>query len=308
MIKVALMKSIDFETLLITMYVLVDDWYQAEAKHFRAGQPGCKPVFSDSEVLTLVLAMEFLPFPGETQFLGYLRANYLEWFPKLLDASQFNRRARALREVLEPLRWHWLKQMGVEWERQLLLDTKPVPIVGYKRDKSHSEFLGSAAYGYCASRNLHYFGYKLVSVMTLDGVVVRYDVVAANTDERVAAEAVLESFWGCDIFADKGFLSETWQEELNELSGNRLWTPKRANQTEQQPKAFERLLNRVRERIEGGFNELQNTGRHLERLLSKTIDGLATQVAAKLTSQTLKYYLRRFFGIDVQTFQVAVNG
>ena len=64
----------------------------------------------------------------------------------------------------------------------------------------------------------------------------------------------------------------------------------------------------MRERIEGVFNELQNTGRHVERLLSKTIEGVATQVAAKLTSQTLKHYLRRFFGIDVQTFQVANNG
>jgi hypothetical protein len=266
-------KSIDFETLLITMYVLVDDGYQAEAKPFRAGQPGCKPVFSDSEVLTLLLAMEFLPFPSETQFLGYLRANHLDLFPKLLEASQFNRRARALREVLEPLRWHWLKQMGVEGERQFLLDTKPVPMVGYKRDKSHSEFLGSAAYGYCASRKLHYFGYKLVSVVTLEGLVVCYDIVAANTDERVAAEAVLEPFWGCDILADKGFLSDAWQEELKALSGNRLWTPKRANQTTQQPQVFERLLNRVRERIEGVFNELQNTGRHLEHLLSKTSKG-----------------------------------
>ena len=75
------MKSIDYETLLTTMYVLVDDWYQAEVGYFRAHRPGCPPVFSDSEVLTLLLAMEFLPFPSELQFLGYLRANYLELFP-----------------------------------------------------------------------------------------------------------------------------------------------------------------------------------------------------------------------------------
>ncbi|MDJ0678068.1 MAG: hypothetical protein QNJ36_22240, partial [Calothrix sp. MO_167.B42] len=42
----------------------------------------------------------------------------------------------------------------------LLLDTKPVPVVGYKRDKRQSDFTGSADYGWCASRKMNYFGYK----------------------------------------------------------------------------------------------------------------------------------------------------
>lgn len=298
------MRSIDFETLLLIMYVLVDDWYQAEAQAFRAGRCGCKPELSDSEVLTLLLAMEFLPFPGEVQFIGFMRANHLALFPKLLEASQFNRRARALRGLLEPLRQHWLVELEVLNERQFLLDTKPVPVLGYKRDKRHSDFLGSADYGYCASRHLRYFGYKLVSVLTLEGLIVRYELVSAHTDERAAPETVLEAFYGCAIFADKGFIGAPWQQAIEHISGNRLWTPKRVNQHEQNTPAFDRLLNRVRERIEGVFNEVQNTGRHLERLLNKTIEGLATHVAAKITSQTLKYYLRRFFGVDVQTFQI----
>jgi hypothetical protein len=45
-------------------------------------------------MLTLLLAMDYFPYPGEQQFLGFIRANYLSLFPKLLDQSQFNRRAR----------------------------------------------------------------------------------------------------------------------------------------------------------------------------------------------------------------------
>jgi hypothetical protein len=77
------------------------------------------------------------------------------------------------------------------------------------------------------------------------------------------------------------------------------------NQKQQNPQWFDRLLNRVRERIEGSFNELQNTGRNLERLLAKTVIGLSTRVIAKVTSYTLKQLLRDSFGLDVQTFQVA---
>ena len=56
--------------------------------------PGPASVFSESEMLTLLLAMDYFPYPGEQQFLGFIRANYLSLFPKLLDQSQFNRRAR----------------------------------------------------------------------------------------------------------------------------------------------------------------------------------------------------------------------
>ena len=271
------------------------------------GKRGAKPDLSDSEVITLLLAMDFLPFPGETQFLGFIRANYLSLFPELVDQSQFNRRVRALRLLVEELRKHWAILMGVTFHSQFLLDTKPVPVVGYKRSKRHSDFAGSAAYGVCASRNMKYFGYKLVMLSTLDGFPVACELVPANSDERAAAEEVLSAVCNSDIYGDKGFLGEIWQQEQHDSQGNRIWTPKRVNQKVQNPEGFDRWLNSIRERIEGAFNEVQNTGRNLERLLRKTIIGLCTHVIAKMASHALRLVSRRFYGIDVLTF-TAVSG
>ncbi len=86
------------------------------------------------------------------------------------------------------------------------------------------------------------------------------------------------------IFGDKGFIGVEWQPEGTEQTGNRVWTVKRINQKEQNPKSFDRWLNSVRS--EGAFNELQNTGRNMERLLTKTVIGLSTRVIAKVTSHT----------------------
>ena len=58
---------VDLETLFTIIYVLVDDWYQTEGKQFLKGKRGCKARFSDSEVMTLLLAMDFIPFPSESQ-------------------------------------------------------------------------------------------------------------------------------------------------------------------------------------------------------------------------------------------------
>jgi len=297
------MTSIDIETLLTILFVHVDDWYQAKGRPLLAGKAGRKPEFSDSEVITLMIAEDYIPYPAETQYLGYIRANHGDMFPRLLEQSQFNRRARRLRYLVEALRRDWLLALGVDQATTYLIDTKPIPVVGYKRSKRRSDFLGSADYGYCVSRKQYYFGYKLVMITTLDGLPVVYDLVPANTDERQAAEAVLDRLSNAALIGDKGFLGAEWQAQMAQQTGNTITTPRRKNQNVQHPSGFDQLLNRVRERIEGVFHELQNTGRHIERLLAKTVEGLAARVIAKITAHLFKHILRFRYAIDVQTFQ-----
>ncbi|MEJ5310985.1 MAG: IS982 family transposase, partial [Anaerolineae bacterium] len=145
--------SIDMETLFTVIFVIVDDWYQAHGQQYLQGKTGSKPEFSDSEMLTLMLAMDILSYSSERRFYKFIKANYRYLFPRLIDRSQFNRRARGLRWLIEKLRQHWLEELGVTLATQFLLDTKPVPVLSYKRGKQHSDFAGVAAYGVCASRN-----------------------------------------------------------------------------------------------------------------------------------------------------------
>ena len=98
------MTSISITELLTIIFVLVDDWYQVHGSKLLNGKVGKKPVFKDSEVISLVLAHDFIPYPAETQYVEFIRANYHALFPKLVDQSQFNRRARALRLLVEQLR------------------------------------------------------------------------------------------------------------------------------------------------------------------------------------------------------------
>ncbi len=85
--------------------------------------------------MTLLLAHDFIPYPGETQYVAHLKANYGHLFPKLVDQSQFNRRGRNLQHLIEALRQHWVAALGGYTCDCLLLDTQPVPVLGYKRSK-----------------------------------------------------------------------------------------------------------------------------------------------------------------------------
>ena len=179
-------------------------------------------------------------------------------------------------------------------------------MVGYTRDKSRSDFAATAAYGVCARRTLKYFGYKLVLLCTPAGGPRPTTGYQLRRTSGAAGEQGLDWVWGARILGDKGCLGTDWQQGCRETRGLEILTPLRAHQRPAQPVGFERWLNRLRERIEGAFHEVQNTGRHLEHLTCRTLQGLRTHVAAKMTSHALKRLLRRQAGIDVRTFTVAV--
>jgi hypothetical protein len=61
------MTSITISDILTIIFVLVDDWYQAEGIKLLRGKPGRKLEFSDSEVMTLMLAQDYIHYPSETQ-------------------------------------------------------------------------------------------------------------------------------------------------------------------------------------------------------------------------------------------------
>ena len=245
-------------TLLTITYVLVDDWFQHSSLRLLTGKRGAKTVFGDSEVIILPVTMDYLPFPGEIQFLGFVRANYLALFPESLGQSQFNRWACGLRLLVGELRKHWALLLGVTFHARFLLGAQPVPVVGYKRSKRRSDFAGSATY-------------EVVSV-------------ACNSD----------------IYGGKGSPGEIWQQEQHDSRDNRIWTPGRINQKVQIPEGFDRWLNSIRGRIEGAFNEVQNTGR-------KTVNGSSTHVIAKMASHALRLVLRHFHGIDVLTLTAVLG-
>jgi hypothetical protein len=90
---------VDLETLLVSLYILVDDWWQLT--HPSAPRrPGRPLSLSESEVLTLAILAQWPRFRSERDFFRYADAHLRPYFPNLVSHGQFNRRTRALEPEL----------------------------------------------------------------------------------------------------------------------------------------------------------------------------------------------------------------
>jgi hypothetical protein len=286
--------GIDLDTFLTAVYTVVDDLYRERLAAALSHRPGPAPALSDSEVLTLAIYAEWGSWDSERGFWRFARGRLRHLFPRLVDQSEFNRRRRSLYPALAAIQRAVAERLGADLERERLLDTKPVAVMVLKRhDDRGLVFDGQAAVGWCQTKRQWYYGFKLVLSLTLGGVIVRYDLVPANVDDRDAAAEVLEP--GRRYWADKGFFGEQCQREWAEFDRAAVWAEPPRSTLAAWPRAFAYLAHRIRQLIEVVNAQLQGQF-GIERTLAKTVWGLVTRVQAKLTAHTLGVYLNVLTG------------
>src|SRR5215207_7500529 len=83
----------DLETLLVYLYVVVDEWWQRECIPL-VSKPGRPPLLSDVEVLTLAILAQWPRWRSERDCFRFADTHLREYFPNLLSDSQLNRRIR----------------------------------------------------------------------------------------------------------------------------------------------------------------------------------------------------------------------
>ena len=187
------------------------------------------------------------------------------------------------------IRFKVMKQIMPRCAQFGLLDTLPVKVVGYKRSKKGSAFLGVANYGYCASKEEKYFGFKLVRLVTPEGLPINFALVPANMADCDTPWEVLDTIHNLTVLADKGMINQKQQGELKALRNINLITPKRKNQKGFRLKT-NRLLSSIRQIVETVGSQL-NSVVNLNRHYAKTVNGFITRVTAKLTAFTFGFFV-----------------
>ena len=217
----------DLDTLIVTVFCLIDDAISGQ----RLRRRGPQPTLSDAEVLRMEVVGEFLSLDQDKAIHLYFRRHFAHFFPALrtVHRTTFTRQAANLWRVKERL-WQQLVQ-EVEIERDIsLIDSFPVPICRFARAPWCRRLRQLAAYGYDELARQTFFGLRAHVRVCWPGVIVGLHLSPADVHELSAAERLFEGVQGRAL-GDRNYWSPTLRKKLAQ-QGLQLLAPYRSAKRE----------------------------------------------------------------------------
>jgi hypothetical protein len=273
----------DLEALVVAAYVFADE-YPVPARG------GRRALVSDAELVALAVAQAAIGISSDRQFLGLIGRVLPGWFPHLPDQSQYNRRLRALVDLISIVQQRlarWLDAGGVR-----LSDGTLIGVANYPGCQRRSEFAGFARFGFAKSQHRFVYGVRLVLLTDQRGLPLGYTIVPANEKEYEPLADLLTGTAAEVVIADKGFWGRDYARRLA-ASGTRLLTPDKtrtlANERREHALASTRLV------IESVFANLKEQMR-LDHHLARTPAGLALRIAQRILALTIGMLLNTISG------------
>lgn len=293
--------KLDIENLLSFAFVIIDDLYKLYVDKSVSNRPGPKTLFSDSEVLAISWVGEFLGIDSENAWYNLIVKHFLYLFPHIPERSRFNRRRRNLWKITDMLRQKILESLP--YGDILIVDSLPVPICDFKRANfSNSplkyEYINGlrATYGHCATKDLGtYLGFKVHIIVSQQGLPLTFAISNADIDDRDVLPSMISEFLNTIIIGDKGYVSEPLRQELKKDYGIDLLAQKRSNQKDTYTHFINKIINRLRKRIEVTNNQL-NDQFNLSRVRARTHWGFLTRIFEKFAAYTLGAFINLTIG------------
>lgn len=250
-----------------------------------------KPKLSDIELISLIILAEYKSIDSECQLFRDIKGFDIE---SKIERSVYNKRKRKLFPYIEEIRRRMVEKLN-EFEKYFVVDSMPLEVCKLSRS-SRSKICKEVDYalpnkGFCASQNLHFYGYKLHAVCSINGVFQSFDLSPASVHDIHYLKDIKQQLTDCVLLGDKGYLSQTIQLDLFNEVKIELETPKRKNQADYKPQYYQ--YKKYRKRIETLFSQLCDQFM-IRRNYAKTFEGFKTRILAKITTLTAIQFLNKF--------------
>ena len=275
---------------IIAVFCCVDDlWNQmTQGKKIRKG--GFAPSLSDSEVITMEIVGEFKGIDTDKGIWNYFKDHWFNLFPQIKSRSTFVRQAANLWCYKQQLQQRLAEKMDGLTDSVHLIDGLPIPLCHYQRAKNCRLFAGSANFGYCATKDEKYYGFKGHLAISLKGVITGFTLTPANGSERDALWEVTSGINGL-LIGDKGYLGSDLQQNLLDW-GIDLQTAKRSNMKDNRDRHWVKLLVKTRRLVETVIGQLSQRF-HLQNVRARDLWHLTNRINRKLLAHTLAFWINR---------------
>jgi hypothetical protein len=271
----------ELNTLLVTLYVHLDDRILPAIGFSRDHRPGRKSALSDVELLCLLVAQHLLGIASDRKWIRYARAHLRGMFPNIPKQSGWGKRVRQSTGLISAVITELARDTPTWNDLTRLIDSTPVPCAASRETVKRSDLAGHADYGYCASHSRFFWGFRLYLVCTPDGMPVIWGLANPKIGEREVTQALLRHDRhliqpGQVIVGDKGFAGREFETFIADELDAHLVRPDRKDENPRYGK-----LGAMRQWVESVFDTLKGQ-LTLEQHGGRTLPGVYSRVAARL--------------------------
>ena len=273
--------------LLLHVFCWVDD----ALRHLRIDAPrsrGPGPILADAEVITIEIVGELLGLACDKAMYAHFRRHHAADFPALalVHRTTFLRQAANLWRVKRALHKELAARL-VPDDSCWLADSVPVYACKFSRAKHSRLFRGEASYGYDHAQRQTYYGFRLHTRVSREGVIRAFELGPANLSDRAALPS-LDLPVGSTGIGDRNYWSPGLRGDLAE-AGITFHAAFHSRKKGPDPD-WARALSRERWLIETVQGQLAERY-EVKRVRARDVWHLAHRVTRKVLSHTVAIML-----------------
>ena len=262
-----------------------------------------KPKLTDLRLIAINLTSEYMSIDSEHQLFRILPTD----IKLLIERSAYNRRKRRLFTHMERIR-KLLAEKFNDSEKYFIVDSMPLEVCKLSRS-SRSKICKETDYalpnkGYCASQKMHYYGYKLHAVCSVEGVFQSLDISPASVHDIHYLKDIKQQFKDCVLLGDKGYLSAEYQLDLFTSHNIKLEVPMRMNQKNYENQPY--IIRKYRKRIETLFSQLCDQFM-IRRNYAKSFLGFKTRILSKIVTLTIIQTINRSANRNINNLKINIT-
>lgn len=258
----------DWQLQLITVYVRVcDSWEKGIFETVQRFSNNNRFKLTDQEVATLYLFGVISGFKNVRTVYDYANRHLRQWFPALGEYQAFSYRLNRISSAFSALCENLVINQEVSSViglRNWVVDSLPIVMAGPRTSARAKVAPDLADKGYCASKNLYFYGVKLHCVGLLKPNTIPapsfVGLAPASVNDHNVFEQISTKLTAGRVFADKAYRDAEHQQRLLEKQNIHLLTPRgkvKGLFSMPGPETFSMWVSSLRQPIESFFNWLQ---------------------------------------------------
>jgi len=280
---------------LIGLYLYISD-SKSIKKHLQGMRQSNNTTteFTDEEVMTLYLFGIHKNLYKVKHIHQYAKAHLSDWFPKLPSYQAFDNRLNQLGGAFAIMTEELISKGcdRLTFTIESLIDSMPVIVAGNKRSSFAKTASDICNKGFCASKNMYYYGLKLHLIGFVRPSTIPMPeycwFTSAEANDLTAAKDILGNIYNRKIFGDKIYFVEEYNKKLFNENNSLIISPIKKTKGQILQDAADNLystaVSAIRQPVESFFNWINEKTQIQNATKVRSSKGLLVHVWGKLAA------------------------